>query len=131
MTENNSNDSSGGEATPEHVVGTPKTNGTHSERPAAAPTVGGTEPERVVGTPKAGSPLVSDASGAAADEHTGPYKASETHARSEEMQRRGEKLASLWFVIAFLGGIGFLVAYFLYSSSAFSIWTVSARSPRV
>ncbi|MFC9090298.1 cytochrome bc1 complex Rieske iron-sulfur subunit [Nocardiopsis dassonvillei] len=117
MTENNSNDSSGGEATPERVVGTPKTNGTHSERVSATPTTGGTEPERVVGTPKTANPLVSDATAAPADEHAGPYKASETHTRSEETQRRGEKVASVWFVIAFLGGIGFLVAYFLFRSS--------------
>ncbi|QUX30779.1 Rieske (2Fe-2S) protein [Nocardiopsis akebiae] len=89
MTENNSNDSSGGGATP----------------------------ERVVGTPKAGDPVVSGASTTSEGVHEGPYKASETHARPEEMQRRGEKLASVWFVIAFLGGIGFLVAYFLFGPS--------------
>ncbi|PDP86347.1 ubiquinol-cytochrome C reductase [Glycomyces fuscus] len=78
---------------------------------------GGTAPERVVGTPKAGEPVVSGASTAPAGEHAGPYKASETHARPEEVQRRGEKLASLWFVIAFLGGIGFLASYFVFGPS--------------
>ncbi|WP_017573852.1 cytochrome bc1 complex Rieske iron-sulfur subunit [Nocardiopsis halotolerans] len=77
------------------------------------------EPERVVGTPKADEPVVSDATAAPeAGEHAGPYAASETHARPEETQRRGEKIASVWFVLAFLGGLGFLVSYFLFPPDA-------------
>ncbi|WP_116244396.1 ubiquinol-cytochrome c reductase iron-sulfur subunit [Nocardiopsis sp. FIRDI 009] len=75
-------------------------------------------PERVLGTPssEAEESVVSSASTEA--EHEGPYPASETHAHPEEVQRRGEKIASLWFVIAFLGGIGFLVSYFLFPPNA-------------
>lgn len=75
------------------------------------------EDERVVGTPRAEESVVSGDSPTPESEHEGPYKASETHARPEAMQRRGEKLASLWFVLAFLGGIGFLVAYFVFGPS--------------
>ncbi|MFI6577270.1 Rieske 2Fe-2S domain-containing protein [Nocardiopsis sp. NPDC050513] len=75
-------------------------------------------PERVLGTPssEAGESVVSSASAEA--EHEGPYPAAETHAHSEEVQRRGEKIASLWFVIAFLGGVGFLVSYYLFPPNA-------------
>ncbi|KOX23402.1 ubiquinol-cytochrome c reductase iron-sulfur subunit [Nocardiopsis sp. NRRL B-16309] len=69
-------------------------------------------PERVVGTPAAEEHTVAEAE--AERSHEGPYKASETHQRPEEQQRRGEKIASLWFILAFLGGIGFLVSYFVY-----------------
>ncbi|MFD6952169.1 ubiquinol-cytochrome C reductase [Nocardiopsis sp. TSRI0078] len=79
---------------------------------------GGATPERVVGTPKAGEGVVSGSSAAPESGHEGPYKASETHARPEEMQRRGEKIASLWFVLAFLGGIGFLASYFVFGPEA-------------
>ena len=75
-------------------------------------------PDRVVGTPKAEEPVVAGVPGAPNDEHDGPYAASETHVRPEEMQRRGERTASLWFVLAFLGGIGFLVSYFLFPPNA-------------
>ncbi|MBB6119312.1 ubiquinol-cytochrome c reductase iron-sulfur subunit [Nocardiopsis algeriensis] len=70
-------------------------------------------PERVVGTPTAEQSVVTEAP-AAQDDHGGPYKASETHVWPEEVQRRGEKVASLWFLLAFLGGIGFLVSYFVF-----------------
>ncbi|RKS04540.1 menaquinol-cytochrome c reductase iron-sulfur subunit precursor [Nocardiopsis sp. Huas11] len=73
-------------------------------------------PERVVGTPTAAAEEHTVAEPAAERSHEGPYLASETHQRSEEQQRRGEKLASLWFVIAFLGGVGFLVSYFVFGA---------------
>ncbi|MDE3724254.1 Rieske 2Fe-2S domain-containing protein [Nocardiopsis sp. N85] len=72
-------------------------------------------PKRVVGTPAAEEPVVSVEAEQARDDHNGPYPASETHFNSEEVQRRGEKVASAWFIIAFLGGIGFLVSYFLFT----------------
>ncbi|GAA0995653.1 MULTISPECIES: ubiquinol-cytochrome c reductase iron-sulfur subunit [Nocardiopsidaceae] len=77
-------------------------------------------PERVVGTPTAAAEerVVTESSAGAPEEHAGPYRASETHARPEEVQRRGEKAASAWFIIAFLGGIGFLVSYFLFPPNA-------------
>ena len=71
-------------------------------------------PERVVGTPADEKPVVT---GAAVSEegHAGPYPASETHFNTEEGQRRGEKVASVWFILAFLGGMGFLVSYFVFT----------------
>ena len=79
----------------------------------------GADDERVVGTPTDTAEVVSEkASARSESEHNGPYLASETHHRPEEQQRRGEKLAALWFIIAFLGGIGFLVSYFLFPPNA-------------
>ncbi|GHC91910.1 cytochrome bc1 complex Rieske iron-sulfur subunit [Nocardiopsis terrae] len=74
--------------------------------------------ERVVGTPTDTADVVSEATPEPRDDHNGPYLASETHKHPEEQQRRGEKIASLWFVIAFLSGIGFLVSYFLFPPNA-------------
>ncbi|HJE60885.1 MAG TPA: Rieske (2Fe-2S) protein [Nocardiopsis listeri] len=74
--------------------------------------------ERVVGTPADTDDVVTETSARSESEHNGPYLASETHKHSEEKQRRGEKLASIWFLIAFLGGIGFLVSYFLFPPNA-------------
>lgn len=74
--------------------------------------------ERVVGTPTVTEDVVTETSTESQGEHNGPYPASETHKPSEEQQRRGEKLASLWFVIAFLGGVGFIVSYFLFPPNA-------------
>ncbi|MDA2814166.1 Rieske 2Fe-2S domain-containing protein [Nocardiopsis sp. RSe5-2] len=71
--------------------------------------------DRVIGTPSPaeGTAIVagSDDPGA---EHPGAYPPEETHAHSEEQQRRAEKTASMWFLIAFLAGIGFFVAYFAF-----------------
>ncbi|MGW5878322.1 cytochrome bc1 complex Rieske iron-sulfur subunit [Nocardiopsis terrae] len=74
--------------------------------------------ERVVGTPTDNADVVSETAPEPQDDHNGPYLASETHKHPEEQQRRGEKIASLWFVIAFLSGIGFLVSYFLFPPNA-------------
>lgn len=74
--------------------------------------------ERVVGTPTATADVVSQPPAEVEGGHNGPYLASETHARPEEQQRRGEKIASLWFILAFLGGIGFIVSYFLFPPNA-------------
>lgn len=74
--------------------------------------------ERVVGTPVDTDDVVTETSAHSESEHNGPYLASETHKRSEEQQRRGEKVASIWFLVAFLGGIGFLVSYFLFPPNA-------------
>lgn len=79
---------------------------------------GGDSAERVVGTPTDTADVVTEAPAAGDSEHNGPYLASETHHRPEEQQRRGEKIASLWFVLAFLGGIGFIVSYFLFPPNA-------------
>ncbi|WP_159942175.1 MULTISPECIES: ubiquinol-cytochrome c reductase iron-sulfur subunit [unclassified Nocardiopsis] len=76
----------------------------------------GPAPERVVGTPKVEERVVSETPADPYDDHDGPYRAFETHARPEEVQRRGEKIASVWFLLAFLGGIGFLVSYFVFNS---------------
>ncbi|WP_017605945.1 cytochrome bc1 complex Rieske iron-sulfur subunit [Nocardiopsis alkaliphila] len=79
----------------------------------------GADDERVVGTPTDTTEVVSEKTSAHSEsEHDGPYLASETHHRPEEQQRRGEKLAALWFIIALLGGIGFLVSYFLFPPNA-------------
>ncbi|PWV46317.1 ubiquinol-cytochrome c reductase iron-sulfur subunit [Nocardiopsis sp. L17-MgMaSL7] len=74
--------------------------------------------ERVVGTPTDTTDVVTETSAKAESEHNGPYLASETHQHSEEKQVRGEKLASVWFIIAFLGGVGFIVSYFLFPPTA-------------
>lgn len=81
---------------------------------------GDDKPERVVGTPSAAAEerVVSDASTEVRNDHDGPYAASETHQRPEEQQRRGEKLASLWFIIATLAGIGFVASYFVFPPNA-------------
>ncbi|MFV2196159.1 Rieske 2Fe-2S domain-containing protein [Nocardiopsis sp. LOL_012] len=73
-------------------------------------------PERVLGTPTESSEERAVAAADAA--HEGPYPASETHAHPEEQQRRGERIAAVWFVLAFLGGVGFLVSYFLFPPNA-------------
>ncbi|WP_017590371.1 cytochrome bc1 complex Rieske iron-sulfur subunit [Nocardiopsis ganjiahuensis] len=74
--------------------------------------------QRVVGTPTDTADVVTEVPAGAESEHNGPYLASETHPRGEEQQRRGEKIASLWFILAFLGGIGFIVSYFLFPPTA-------------
>ena len=81
---------------------------------------GSDKPERVVGTPSATTEerVVSDASTEEQNGHDGPYAASETQTHPEEQQRRGEKLASLWFTIATIAGIGFVVSYFLFPPNA-------------
>ncbi|MFC7330382.1 ubiquinol-cytochrome c reductase iron-sulfur subunit [Marinactinospora rubrisoli] len=76
--------------------------------------------DRVIGTPTGdGDTLVSAATESASTHprHIGPYPAEETHPRTEEQQRRGEKGAALWFLIAFVSGVGFLVSYFLFAPS--------------
>ncbi|MBB4930820.1 ubiquinol-cytochrome c reductase iron-sulfur subunit [Lipingzhangella halophila] len=77
--------------------------------------------DRVIGTP---SPSGSDAIVAGTTEqqrgHDGPYPAEETHGHSEEEQRRGEKVAAVWFTIAFLTGMGFVVAFFLFPPDSIS-----------
>ncbi|GAB3716165.1 cytochrome bc1 complex Rieske iron-sulfur subunit [Nocardiopsis nanhaiensis] len=74
--------------------------------------------ERVVGTPTDTNDVVTEAPAESQGEHNGPYLVSETHAHSEEKQRRGEKVASFWFILAFLGGVGFIVSYFLFPPNA-------------
>ncbi|ASU83313.1 ubiquinol-cytochrome C reductase [Nocardiopsis gilva YIM 90087] len=87
-------------------------NNTNSENEAGAD-------DRVIGTPSdASSDSIVAGPADPHREHAGPYPAEETHKHSEEEQRRGEKVASLWFVIAFLAGIGFLVAYFAWPPNA-------------
>jgi ubiquinol-cytochrome c reductase iron-sulfur subunit len=44
----------------------------------------------------------------------GAYPEAETHRRTEEGQRVGERMAAAWFVVAFLAGIGFVWAYFAF-----------------
>ncbi|MDA8368503.1 MAG: Rieske 2Fe-2S domain-containing protein [Nocardiopsaceae bacterium] len=75
-------------------------------------------PDRVIGTPSSaeGDRLVAS-SADPHSEHEGPFPAEETHARPEEMQRKGEKVAAAWFTLAFLGGIIFFVGYFAFSST--------------
>ncbi|MBE2999079.1 Rieske (2Fe-2S) protein [Nocardiopsis sp. HNM0947] len=93
MTENNNNDNNG---------------------------AGDEKPERVVGTPSASADerVVSEASAENESEHAGPYEPFETHIRPEEQQRRGEKMASAWFILATLAGIAFLAAYFVFPPNA-------------
>lgn len=82
---------------------------------------GGDDRDRVIGTP---SPAESDAIVAGTQEqeggHDGPYPAVETHRRSEEEQRRGEKVAALWFILAFFAGVGFVIAFFVYGPEEIS-----------
>ncbi|MFW5417265.1 Rieske 2Fe-2S domain-containing protein [Nocardiopsis sp. CNT-189] len=75
--------------------------------------------DRVIGTPASaeGETIVSGAE-EPRREHAGPYPAEETHKHSEEEQRRAEKTAAVWFLIAFLAGIGFFVAYFAWGPNA-------------
>ncbi|GAB3205579.1 Rieske 2Fe-2S domain-containing protein [Marinactinospora thermotolerans] len=76
-------------------------------------------PDRVIGTPSpAGESLAGATATAHERRHEGPYPAVETHPRPEEMQRKGEKLAALWFLVAFLAGIGFFVSYFSFPPNA-------------
>ncbi|MBV2362389.1 Rieske 2Fe-2S domain-containing protein [Streptomonospora nanhaiensis] len=72
-------------------------------------------PDRVLGTPTSaeGGRVVTRTADPHED-HEGPYPAEETHVRPEAMQRRGERVAALWFTVAFLAGVGFIVAYFLF-----------------
>jgi ubiquinol-cytochrome c reductase iron-sulfur subunit len=73
---------------------------------------------RVIGTPpSAGGDRLVAAPADPHEEHEGAYPAAETHGRPEEMQRRGERLASLWFVVAFVAGVLFFVAYFWWNSA--------------
>ncbi|GAA3734519.1 ubiquinol-cytochrome c reductase iron-sulfur subunit [Spinactinospora alkalitolerans] len=89
MTDNtNHHDNEAGPEARDRVIGTP------SAADGEGPADTGTEPHR---------------------RHEGPYSAEETHTRTEEMQRKGEKGAALWFLLAFFSGIGFLVSYFLFS----------------
>ncbi|GAA1747716.1 MULTISPECIES: ubiquinol-cytochrome c reductase iron-sulfur subunit [Streptomonospora] len=76
-------------------------------------------PDRVIGTPTSAEEdrVVSGRTGEEAD-HEGAYSAAETHSRPEEVQRKGERTASMWFTLAFLGGVGFLVSYFLFPPDA-------------
>ncbi|QRN80190.1 MAG: Rieske (2Fe-2S) protein [Nocardiopsis sp. BM-2018] len=74
--------------------------------------------ERVVGTPTDTADVVTETAAEAESEHNGPYLASETHHHPEEQQRRGEKIAAVWFIIAMLAGIGFIVSYFLFPPNA-------------
>ncbi|TQN32028.1 menaquinol-cytochrome c reductase iron-sulfur subunit precursor [Haloactinospora alba] len=80
---------------------------------------GAEDRDRVIGTPSSAD---DDAIIAAEEdqhpEHEGAYPAEETQKHSEEVQRRGEKVAALWFVLAFLAGIGFFVAYFAFPPNA-------------
>ncbi|MEY9213090.1 Rieske (2Fe-2S) protein [Thermobifida halotolerans] len=72
--------------------------------------------ERVIGTPSLSEgATLATATGDPHRRHEGPYLAEETHVRSEEMQRKGERMASLWFLVAFLAGIGFFVSYFSFA----------------
>ncbi|MUL40954.1 Rieske (2Fe-2S) protein [Streptomonospora sp. PA3] len=76
-------------------------------------------PDRVIGTPSsaAGSRVIADnPQGDASQE--GAYSPEETHTRPEELQRKGERTAAMWFTLAFLGGVGFLVSYFLFPPDA-------------
>ncbi|QBI53785.1 cytochrome bc1 complex Rieske iron-sulfur subunit [Streptomonospora litoralis] len=74
-------------------------------------------PERVIGTPRGEDRVVTGAAPEHED-HEGPYSAAETHGRPEEIQRKGERTAAMWFTIAFVGGVGFLVSYFLFPPNA-------------
>ncbi|TDQ52498.1 cytochrome bc1 complex Rieske iron-sulfur subunit [Actinorugispora endophytica] len=79
---------------------------------------GADEPrERVIGTPSAADGAAT-ATGDPHRRHEGPYPAEETHTRSEETQRKGERIAALWFLIAFLAGVGFFVSYFSFPPNA-------------
>ncbi|MDS1268689.1 Rieske 2Fe-2S domain-containing protein [Lipingzhangella sp. LS1_29] len=86
----------------------------------AANEASGTGGERVIGTPTGGTAgptgMTADApqESTPSSAHEGPYPPEETHLRTEEEQRRGERIAALWFVIAFLAGVGFIVSYFLF-----------------
>ncbi|PSK90555.1 menaquinol-cytochrome c reductase iron-sulfur subunit precursor [Murinocardiopsis flavida] len=74
---------------------------------------------RVIGTPTGGdSETLVGPNADAHGEHQGPYPADETHVWPEEVQRRGEKVAALWFFVAFLAGVGFFVAYFYFHPNA-------------
>ncbi|GAB3495789.1 cytochrome bc1 complex Rieske iron-sulfur subunit [Nocardiopsis coralliicola] len=79
----------------------------------------GAGPDRVIGTPASGQgDTVVTGGGADPRGHSGPYPAEETHTHSEEDQRRAEKAAAVWFVIAFLAGVAFFVAYFVWKPGA-------------
>src|SRR5690625_2614865 len=81
---------------------------------------GDEKPERVVGTPSASAEerVVSEPSAENESGHAGPFEPFETQVRSEEQQRRGEKMASAWFVIATLAGIAFIASYFVFPPNA-------------
>jgi ubiquinol-cytochrome c reductase iron-sulfur subunit len=74
--------------------------------------------ERVIGTPTSEGATLATAEDAPHRRHEGPYPAEETHVRPEEVQRRGERMASLWFLVAFLAGIGFFVSYFMFPANS-------------
>lgn len=74
-----------------------------------------TSGERVIGTPTAGGGTLGDTpQETTSSGHEGPYSPEETHLRTEEEQRKGERIAALWFGIATVAGIGFIVSYFLF-----------------
>src|SRR5690625_1556598 len=77
---------------------------------------GDERPERVVGTPSASAEkrVVSEQPAENESGHAGPFEPSETHLRSEEQMRRGDKMASAWFIIATLAGIAFIASYFVF-----------------
>ncbi|GLU46090.1 cytochrome bc1 complex Rieske iron-sulfur subunit [Nocardiopsis ansamitocini] len=80
---------------------------------------GSEEPrERVIGTPTGGGDALVAGKEEPHRKHEGPYLAEETHARPEETQIRGEKIAAVWFLIAFLAGVGFFVSYFSFAPNA-------------
>ncbi|GAA4890236.1 ubiquinol-cytochrome c reductase iron-sulfur subunit [Streptomonospora salina] len=73
--------------------------------------------DRVIGTPTSDSRVVSGSAEEQGD-YEGAYSAAEAHPRPEEVQRKGERTAAVWFTLAFLGGVGFLVSYFLFPPDA-------------
>ncbi|GAA3736309.1 cytochrome bc1 complex Rieske iron-sulfur subunit [Salinactinospora qingdaonensis] len=70
--------------------------------------------ERILGTPSGTEGALTEVGPGDHRGHSGPYPAAETHTHTEEEQRKGERVAALWFTLAFLAGIGFLVSYFLF-----------------
>ncbi len=77
------------------------------------------EDGRVIGTPSAAeSDAIVASTTAQESEHDGPFPAAETHRRSEEEQHRGERIAALWFTLAFFAGVGFIVAFVAFPQEA-------------
>src|SRR5690625_614018 len=75
---------------------------------------GAEDSERVLGTPASEQGRVVSSTAEEHREHEGPYSAAETHTRPEEIQRKGERTAAMWFTIAFFASVAFLVFYFLF-----------------
>ncbi|MFD0773883.1 Rieske 2Fe-2S domain-containing protein [Streptomonospora algeriensis] len=74
--------------------------------------------ERIIGTPTSAENRVVSGTSEGQGGYEGAYSSEETHPHPEEVQRKGERTASVWFMLAFLGGVGFLVSYFLFPPGA-------------